>query len=158
LLDGIIIRGIKQNIDERGIFAEIFRKDWQDTYVNDEVLQTNLSISYPGIIRAWHRHQRGQVDYFLLLKGTIKLCAYDETAKEINEIVCSEKNLQVVRIPGYYWHGFKNIGSKDAMLIYFVNKLYDSINPDEERRAWNDAKIIDSRTGAPYDWNKPPHK
>ena len=28
----------------------------------------------------------------------------------------------------------------------------------EECRPWNDPTIIDSRTGEPFDWSKPPHK
>jgi len=37
----------------------------------DWIIQTNIIYSYPGIIRAWHTHERGQIDYFLVLKGAI---------------------------------------------------------------------------------------
>jgi len=52
-------------------------------------------------------------------------------------------------------------------LIYFVNKLYDRENPDEERRPWNDQTVNprsingrsdDPRIGKPWDWSYPPHK
>jgi len=64
----------------------------------------------------------------------------------------------VVRIPGTYWHGTKTVGNEPSLTVYFVTKLYDYQNPDEERRPWNDPSIIDPKTGKPFDWNKPPHK
>ena len=76
-------------------------------------------------IRAWHRHLRGQTDYFLALKGAIKICAYDEKTGELNEIISTGQDLQIVRVPGHYWHGFKVVGNKPAMLLYFTTKLYD---------------------------------
>ena len=159
MLDGIKTLEIKKNIDERGFFCEIFRKDWINEILGeDEIVQANLSISYPGMIRAWHRHHKGQKDYFLVLQGSIKICAYDDKTQELNEIVSSNEKLQLVRIPGHYWHGFKNIGDSRAFVIYFVNRLYDYKAPDEERRPWNDPAIADKRTGTPFDWNKSPHK
>ena len=133
----------------------------------DTISQTNLSISYPKIIRAWHRHLRGQVDYFIVLKGALKICAYNEKTKELNEIISTAENPQIVKIPGHYWHGFKVVGNKPAYLVYFVNKLYKYSDPDEERRPWNDPNIIpesingkksDLRVGMPWDWNYLPHR
>ena len=158
MLEGVRIYEVKKNIDERGFFGELFRTDWKDYFGEDEIVQANLSVSYPGMIRAWHRHQRGQVDYFLVLQGSLKICAYHEETGELNEIINSSEKLQLVRIPGNYWHGFKSIGSEKAVVIYFVNRLYDYKTPDEERRPWNDPKIIDKKTGVVFDWNRPPHK
>jgi dTDP-4-dehydrorhamnose 3,5-epimerase len=167
MLDGITIKPIKRLPDERGFFAEIMRKDWKDLFGNDTIAQANLSQTFPGIIRAWHKHVKGQTDYFIALKGTIKICAYDEETEELNEIILSGQNLQAVRIPGHYWHGFKNIGNKPALLLYFTTRLYDYDSPDEERRPWNDPALIpksingkkqDPRVEKPWDWNRPPHK
>jgi dTDP-4-dehydrorhamnose 3,5-epimerase len=159
LLEGVKIFEIKKNIDERGFFCEVLRKDWNKEILGeDDFVQANLSVSYPGIIRAWHRHLRGQVDYFLVLQGALKICAYDDKKQEINEIISSSEKLQLVRIPGNYWHGFKNISDKTALVVYFVNRLYDYKNPDEERRPWNDPSIIDKKTGVTFDWNKSPNQ
>lgn len=158
LLDGIKIFELNKNVDERGFFSEIFRNDWTDIFDNDGIVQANLSISYPGMIRAWHKHEAGQIDHFLVLQGAIKICAYDDKRQQLSEIVTSSERLQLVRIPGYYWHGFKNIGISTSYVIYFVNRLYDYYKPDEVRRPWNDRGIIDPTTGEPYDWNKAPHK
>ena len=167
MLKGIQIKPIKRIFDERGSFQELMRKEWKDLLREDEITQANLSVSYPGIIRAWHRHLRGQVDYFITLKGAIKICAYDEEKGELNEIISTGNELKIVRIPGKYWHGFKVVSNEAAWLLYFVNKLYDYERPDEERRPWNDQTIVpksingktdDPRIGKPWDWNYPPHK
>ncbi len=149
--------------DERGFTSEALRKDWGELLEGDGVVQVNMSFTYPGIVRAWHRHLRGQVDCFLVLRGAMKICAHDDreglpTKGKLIEIVASCNKIRLVRIPGIYWHGFKVLGNEPALLIYFVNRLYDYHNPDEERRPWNDPKIMDPRTGEPYDWNRIPNK
>lgn len=150
--------------DERGFLAEALRKDWSELIAEDEIVQVNVSFSYPGIIRAWHRHVRGQVDYFIVLQGAMKICAYDDrddspaTKGKLVEIVASSLRPRVVRIPGIYWHGTKTVSNKPSVTVYCTTRLYDYRNPDEQRRPWNDAAIVDARTKAPFDWNKPPHK
>jgi dTDP-4-dehydrorhamnose 3,5-epimerase len=167
MLKGITIKPIKRFSDERGFFTEVMRKDWKDLFAEDKIAQANLSVTYPGVIRAWHRHLRGQTDYFIALKGAIKICAYDEKTKELNEIISTDQDMQIVRMPGHYWHGFKAVGNEQAMLLYFTTNLYDYANPDEERRPWNDPTLIpksingkksDPRVGKTWDWNQPPHK
>ncbi len=167
MLKGIIIKPIKRNNDERGAFTELIREDWKDLLNEDRFVQANFSITYPNIIRAWHKHLKGQTDYFIVLKGVLKICAYDEKTEELNEIISTSQDLQIVRVPGHYWHGFKVISNEPAMLLYFTTKLYDYAHPDEKRRPWNDLTLIpkcingkedDSRAGKPWNWNYPPHK
>jgi dTDP-4-dehydrorhamnose 3,5-epimerase len=161
-LPGVKTYDLKVIPDERGFFSEALRSDWLPG--EDEIVQVNISFSYPGIIRAWHRHLRGQVDYFLVLNGAMKICAYDDredspdTKGKLVKVISSSHKPQVVRIPGIYWHGTKTISSEPSLLLYFTTRLYDYQNPDEERRPWNDPAIIDPKTGEPFDWNKPPHK
>ena len=159
MLPGVKVYNIKKNIDERGFFAELLRLDWKNFIENDNIMQVNLSISYPGIIRAWHRHLRGQIDYICVVKGALKVCAYDDgedskTNGQLDEIILNSEQFQIIRIPGFYWHGTKCMGDEPSMTLYFVTRLYDYKNPDEERRPWNDPSIIDPRTGEPYDWNR----
>jgi len=158
VLPGVKVYELKKFPDDRGFFAEVFRQDWKDLLGDEWVVQANLSYSYPGIIRGWHRHLKGQVDYFIVLKGAMKICAYDEKSKQLDEIIASEHKLQVVRIPGHYWHGTKTVSNEPSLMLYFVTKLYEYNNPDEERKPWNDPSIIDPKTKQPYDWEKPPHK
>ena len=172
MIDGIVVKEIKKFIDERGFFSEILRKNWLDLLGEDTVVQFNLSYSYPDIVRAWHRHLLGQVDYFICITGAIKVCAYDDrkgskTFGYLDEIILSEEELKVARIPGILWHGYRAISQKPIKLLYGVNRLYNYEKPDEERRPWNDKTIIpkfingktnDPRVGKPWDWYYTPNK
>ncbi len=167
MLEGIRVKPLKRYFDERGFFMEVMRIDWRDILGEDNIVQANISMSYPGIVRAWHRHVRGQVDYFIVIRGSIKLCAYDDESRELDEIILTWHEPKIARIPGRYWHGFKVIGDEPAVVLYFTNRLYDYNNPDEERRPWNDQTIIpriingrtdDPRCNRPWDWFYPPHR
>jgi len=68
MLPGVAIRPLKRLYDERGSFTEVMRRDWADVFP-EEIVQANMSVSYPGMVRAWHRHERGQVDCFLAVRA-----------------------------------------------------------------------------------------
>lgn len=153
--------------DERGFFAEALRKDWKELLEEEWVTQANISYSYPNIVRAWHKHQRGQTDYFLVLKGAMKICAYEEETGKMAEVIASGEKPTLVRIPGKYLHGTRTVSNEPSLTVYFVTRLYDYQNPDETRRPWNDPTIVpteingkkdDPRVGKPWDWFRPPHK
>ena len=156
---GVQVLRPKINFDERGFVSEIFRNDWKGFFDNNKPNQINISKSKPGIVRAWHRHLREQIDFFTVIKGTVKICVYDNDSKSdtygtLVEIITNEKKLEIVKVPGHYWHGTKTIGSEESYTVYFINNLYDYENPDEERIPWNDSNIIDPRTKQPYDWSE----
>ncbi len=153
--------------DERGFFSEALRADWKEFLEDEQVTQINLSYSYPNVVRAWHKHTRGQIDHFLVLQGAMKICAYDEETGKMAEVIGSSKKPTVVRIPGKYLHGTKTVSNEPSLLVYFVNRLYDYKNPDEHRRPWNDQTIVpteingnknDPRVGKPWDWFRLPYK
>lgn len=163
MLPGIQVHLLKKLVDDRGYFMEALRADWHELLGGDTIVQANLSMSYPGMIRAWHRHLRGQVDYFLVFRGAMRICAYDgasdsPTRGELTEVVASGEVPQLVRIPGHYWHGTMALGAEPSLTMYFTTRLYDYRQPDEERRPWNDPTIVDPRSGRPYDWLRPVHK
>jgi dTDP-4-dehydrorhamnose 3,5-epimerase len=166
------LKGVKTNEinilpDERGFFAEALRQDWKEMFEDEWITQVNASSSYPNVVRAWHKHVRGQVDYFLVLKGAMKICAYEEETGKLAEVITSSEKPTIVRIPGKYLHGTKTVSNESSLTVYFVTRLYDYKNPDEVRRPWNDQKIVpteingkkdDPRVGKPWDWFSPPHK
>jgi dTDP-4-dehydrorhamnose 3,5-epimerase len=166
-LKGVKTYEIKILPDERGFFAEAFRQDWKEFFEDEQITQANLSYSYPNIVRAWHKHLKGQIDHFLVLKGAMKICAYEEETGKMAEVIASGEKPTVVRIPGKYFHGTKTISDTPSLTVYFVNRLYDYKNPDEHRRPWNDQTIIpteingkknDPRVGKPWDWFRVPYK
>ena len=70
MLPGIVIKPLKRFADERGFFTEIMRKDWE--IFQDEIVQANLSITYPGIVRAWHKHERGRLITSFVLRELLR--------------------------------------------------------------------------------------
>jgi dTDP-4-dehydrorhamnose 3,5-epimerase len=168
-LEGVITHTLDVAPDTRGFFREALRHEWTD-FVSESVLQANLSCTYPNVVRAWHRHsrgQRGQVDYFLVVRGAIQMCAYDDETGGLSEVIASEANATMVRIPGPYYHGTKTIGNETSLTIYLMTRFYDYRDPDEQRRLWNDPRVVrsqtnakkdDPRVGNPWDWFYPPHK
>jgi len=165
-LEGVRTYELNVIPDERGFFAEALRQDWQD-FIDEWITQVNLSYSYPSMVRAWHKHTRGQIDYFLVVKGAMKICAYNEETRQLVEVVASGEKPMLVRIPGLYLHGTKTVSSEPSLTVYFVTRLYEYKNPDEVRRPWNDPSIVpleingnrgDPRVNKPWDWFYPPHK
>ncbi len=155
--------GIKQIIpqlhfDDRGFLGEFFRQDWNDIIPNFTPKQFLISDSKPGIIRAWHRHLKNQIDLLFVRKGILKICIYDgdknsKSFGHLVEIISNSQNPKLIMIPGHLWHGTKNIGNETSETIYLINNLYDYDNPDEERKEWNDSSIIDPKTKKPFNWN-----
>jgi len=167
MLKGVLIKPHNQLVDERGFFTELMRNDWKDFYQNEIPFQTNLIESYPYIIRAWHRNLKGQINYFTALEGAIKICVFDEKTQELTEIISTKENLQTVRVPAHYWHGFRIISMQPAKVLYSTSQLTDSNQTDHLTRPWNDPTIIpetinnkkeDPRAGKPWNWHHPPHR
>lgn len=148
------LRDLQVNADERGHLVEVYREDWDAYDISPEM--SYYSMTYPGIIRAWHRHLKGQIDHFVCPRGRIKIGIYDErkdspTKGELDTFVIGEHNQQVVRIPGDCWHGFKTIDAEPSILINYPTELYDYEDPDEERIPYDTDRI-------PLDWNESPHE
>ena len=153
MIEGVEVRDLEANVDERGHLVETFRADWD--FYEPEPAMSYYSMTYPGVVRAWHRHTLGQVDHFVCPKGRIKVGIYDDreqsaTCGELDTFVLGEQNQRALRIPGACWHGFKAIGGEPAFLLNFPTNLYDYDNPDEERLPYDTDHI-------PLDWDAEPH-
>jgi len=153
MIDGVETHELQVNADERGHLVEVFREDW-DLY-DPAPAMSYYSMSYPGVVRAWHKHLRGQVDHFVCPTGRIKVGIYDDrddspTQGDLDTFVIGEHDQQVIRIPGDCWHGFKTIGNEPAFLLNFPTKLYDYEDPDEER-------LPPDTDAIPLDWEATPH-
>lgn len=154
MIEGVETKGLQVNVDERGHLVEVFRDDWN--LYDQHPAMSYFSMTYPGVVRAWHRHLRGQIDHFVCPKGRIKIGIYDDrtdspTQGELNTFVVGEHNQMAVRIPGSCWHGFKAIGDEPALLLNFPTNLYDYDDPDEERLPHDTDRI-------PFDWHAEPHE
>lgn len=98
--------------------------------------QINFSTQYPGVIKAWHRHQR-QTDFWLCLNGHVKAGVFREEDGRAWMTVVGERRPGIVIIPPTLWHGAATVGHEPAGLLYYVTRAYDAKNPDEDRRAYD---------------------
>jgi dTDP-4-dehydrorhamnose 3,5-epimerase len=95
-----------------------------------EEFQINYSILYPGVVKAWHRHQH-QDDYFCVLNGMAQVGIVNEHGG--TKYFIGEHNPAVVHVKAGEWHGLTCVGNEPCGLLYLVTKKYDHESPDEER-------------------------
>ena len=146
MIEGVEIKQLRVNADERGFLMEILRED-------DEIFQhfgqAYVSLNYPGVVRAWHYHKL-QDDFIAVVKGMIKLALYDArdgspTKGQVEEHFLGEQNNILIKIPVGVMHGYKTIGVEASLLLNFPTKTYSRAEPDEYRLPWDTEEI-------PYDW------
>jgi dTDP-4-dehydrorhamnose 3,5-epimerase len=146
MIHGVRVKPLRVIADERGRLMEILRSD-------DEIFlrfgQLYMTTAYPGVVKGWHYHRR-QVDHFAVVKGMIKLALYDRregspTCGEVNEFFLGEQNPQLVQVPQLVLHGFKGIGTEEAIVINCPTEVYRYDDPDEFR-------VDPLGNEIPYDW------
>ncbi len=147
LIEGLAIKSLKPNLDERGYLQECFRSDWS---IFKKFGQAYITIAFPGVVKAWHMHKI-QTDNMVCIYGNAKLVLCDNretssTYKKVTEIFFGEKNPLLVNIPPNIWHGFKAIGGRKIIVLNCPTELYNYENPDEFRLPY-DSEEID------YDWD-----
>lgn len=134
MIEGIKIIKATPHVDERGFLIEILRKDAQHFKQFGQVYLTTCN---PGVVKAWHAHQK-QTDNLFLIKGSLKIGLYDgrddsSTYKQTATIIVTEINRQLVQIPPLVWHGFMALGNEPAYVINIPTELFNYDLPDELR-------------------------
>jgi dTDP-4-dehydrorhamnose 3,5-epimerase len=142
LINEVLVKKLVRHPDDRGFFMEILRDD-------EDLLkrfgQASMSKSYPGVIKAFHYHER-QDDIWFFPVGNAQVVLYDlredsSTKGETNVFYMGEDNPLVVVIPKGVAHGYRVLGNQPACIVYFTTESYDPKNPDEKRLEWNDPVI-----------------
>lgn len=142
MIDGIITKKLVKHPDDRGFFAEIVRDD-------DNLLkkfgQMSMSLTYPGVIKAFHYHQI-QDDLWFFPVGNAQVVLHDlredsPTHGQTDVYYLGENNPLLVLIPAGVAHGYRVLGNEPAMIIYLTTESYQSLSPDEYRILWNDPAI-----------------
>ncbi|MEM6530278.1 MAG: dTDP-4-dehydrorhamnose 3,5-epimerase family protein [Chloroflexota bacterium] len=129
--------------DDRGSFAETFRREWFP-FVDWTEMQTNRSISKAGVLRGLHYHLN-QVDYWFLMSGKIRVGLADLRSSSPTykagatvEMDASSAEPFGLFIPVGVAHGFVSLS--DIVLTYTVNQYYGD-GRDERGVAWNDPAL-----------------
>ena len=145
MIQGVIVRPLRQIADERGKIMHMLRSDDPDFQQFGEIY---FSVVYPGAIKAWHIHKVMTLNY-AVVSGMIKLVLYDDRANsktrgEVMEIFMGDQNYCLVQVPPLVWNGFKGYGTTEAIVCNCATIVHD---PDEIERL----DPFDSRI--PYDWS-----
>ena len=97
-----------------------------------EELQVNMSMLYPGVIKAFHRHMV-QTDRWIIIRGAARVITVAEDIPEIHHL--TDRKPQMLIIPPKVWHGLKAVGTEPCTLLYLLDRKY---NPqDEIRTPWD---------------------
>jgi dTDP-4-dehydrorhamnose 3,5-epimerase len=125
--------------DERGRFAEMFRRSWVQGA--REMLQANVSESRPGVLRGLHFHHK-QSDYWTILSGDAFVALYDLRTGSPTEHKKAELRIEAdarrcLYIPKGVGHGFYT--ERGVLLQYLVDEYYTG--EDEFGIAWDDPDV-----------------
>jgi dTDP-4-dehydrorhamnose 3,5-epimerase len=147
-IGGVRTKTLRLVADERGWLMEILRADDRDIF--SKFGQVYVSATYPGVVKAWHYHQR-QVDHFACVAGMVKLVLIDTrenspTHGVVNEFVIGTLNPQLVVVPNLVYHGWKCIGADPALVVNVPTEAYNRAEPDEYR--------VEPHGMLPYDWSR----
>lgn len=147
-IDGVVVEELKTMPDDRGFFREIFRTKESGL---DSVAQLSATMSYPGVIKAFHYHSK-QDDLWYCAKGMIQSVLFDQraesTTKGMTQVIpMGEHRPVTLFIPHGVVHGYKVLGNEPAWLVYATTRVYD---PQDEFRLAHDDENIG------FDWTVKP--
>lgn len=142
MIRGVQLKLLKKHYDDRGYFMEVLRAD--DPFFNG-FGQASQSMSFPGVIKAFHYHQK-QDDIWFFPKGHAQVVLYDlrtdsETHGQTDVFYMGEDLPLLLFIPRGVAHGYRVLGMDTAVIFYFTNQPYNPDDPDEFRIPYDDPKI-----------------
>jgi dTDP-4-dehydrorhamnose 3,5-epimerase len=151
LIDGVSYRLLRPVSHTHGHVTEAFREDWHVT--DAPVVQVNVSTTFAGRVRAWGLHA-ATVDRLFVASGSVRIVCFDgrrdsPTFGRISELYFGERNQGLVVIPVGVYHGWKNVGDTEALIVSMPSRLYDHDGPDRFELPWDSP---DARALIAYDW------
>jgi dTDP-4-dehydrorhamnose 3,5-epimerase len=149
-IEGVTIKKLLLNPDERGWLMEILRCD---DPLFQKFGQVYLATAYSSVVKAWHYHKK-QTDNFTCVHGMMKVVLSDArkespTYKVLMELFVGEKNPAPISVPPGVYHRFKGIGTDTAYFLSIPTLPYNYKEPDEYRLPPDTPEIL-------YDWGLAP--
>jgi dTDP-4-dehydrorhamnose 3,5-epimerase len=140
MIEGVQCKPLQVHLDDRGFFMEILRED--DPFFT-RFGQSSYTITYPGVVKAWHYHAI-QDDLWFIASGMAQVGLHDlrddsPTRGQTDVFYLGDQNRALLFIPHGVAHGYRVLGSEPIGLVYYTTHVY---NPrDELRRPWDDPEI-----------------
>ena len=148
-IEGMVIKELITNPDERGYFREIIRSS--DPIFSNIFGQWSHSLVHQGVVKAWHGH-KVQTQWTYAAGGTFKVVVFDtrkgsSTFGNKMHFLIGENVLPVVyAMPPGVVHGLKCVNGP-GHILYLTSGQYDL--EDELRIDHDDAEIN-------FDWSTIP--
>ncbi len=129
MISGVEIVQLKQFPDERGRVMHMLRRT--DAHF-ENFGEIYFSTCNPGFVKAWMYHKKNTSNY-AVVSGMAKIVLHDlrddsKTKGETLEIFAGELNHVLVKIPPGVAHGFKAVGTKEAIVANCTTEPY---NPED---------------------------
>ena len=127
------IEALNRFTDERGWLTELFRIDELPEALHP--VMGYISLTHPGIMRGPHEH-REQTDIFIFFAGHFRVYLWDARPNSPTyghrQIIETQPGhpIRIIVPPGVV-HGYKNVGTTDALVINCPNRLYAGYGKQE---------------------------
>jgi dTDP-4-dehydrorhamnose 3,5-epimerase len=146
MIHGVQVVPLRRIPDERGCVFHMLKRT--DPHFR-EFGEIYFSSIYPGVVKAWHLHERMTLNYSCIV-GAIKLVLYDERADsptkgEVQAVYLGPRNYVGVVVPPGVWNGFMNVDTVESIVANCATIPHD---PAEIRR------LDPHRNHIPYDWTR----
>jgi dTDP-4-dehydrorhamnose 3,5-epimerase len=146
----VIFRPTRPVPHEDGYVSEVARASWD--VLGGPIVQVHLTTTLPNRHRAWGLHQRS-ADRLFVVSGLVKFAVFDgrldsPTHGCVSELIVSETSPGLLIVPPNLYHGWKNIGSSEALIINMPTVMYNYEEPDALDLPWDSeaaARIIPYR-------------
>ena len=144
-IDGVLVTGLRQIVDERGAVLHHMRNDAPEFTAFGECYFSEM---VPGAVKAWKRHRK-QTQNLAVPIGRVRFVIYDD-----RESSPTHGGLQVIElgrpdnysrlhIPPDLWYGFTCLSDRPALIANCADLPHDP--DDAELRPENDP-------GIPFRW------
>jgi dTDP-4-dehydrorhamnose 3,5-epimerase len=148
---GLQVRLTRPVAHEDGHLIEIARIGWE--VLGGPIVQVHMTTTFPGRVRAWGLHRR-TTDRLFVASGLVRLVCYDgrqdsPTYRRVSEVTLGDRNPGLVVVPRDVFHGWKNIGVAESIVINMPTAVYDYDRPDSLDLPWDSPA---ARELIPYRW------
>lgn len=145
LIEGVKMIPLKNHVVEDGDFSELItlnEKGEFDAVPGFKFTQLNRTRLLPHSVKAWHLHLfKDEIWYiapiFQLFVGLWDVREKSKTKGKTMRLSLGGGSSHLLYIPAGVAKGSANFTYKEINLYFFVNKRYDTSDPDEKRLRWD---------------------
>ena len=150
-IEGVRFRPARAVPHEDGYLTEVARANWD--VLKSPIVQVHVTTTFPDRVRAWGIHD-AVTDRLFVVTGLVKIVVYDgreasPTFGRVNEFHVGERNPGLLVIPPNLYHGWKNLGATESVIINMPDRTYEYEAPDGRHLPWQSDV---ARHLIPYVW------